>query len=1336
MGRSAPGSYRATPVQERFWLLHEMHPESPLCNETIVLRIAGPLEPARLQLALNQMVARHDALRTRFVEYEGVLEAEVAAESTECPQSYVDLLDSSEGAADADPAESLDRAARERFDLTRAPLIRATLIRLEARLHILLLVAHHVAIDGRSMFDLLPRELGLRYAGSAEIVVRDEHPALVSYAEFARQARDAESGEAATRDLEYWRSLLDGAPGVLSLPVDSHHPPRPSMRGIHVERRLAPDLRARVQTVAAELGVRAFDLTCAAFVAQLMRYSGKLDLVLGSPIANRGKEDRLDPLIGCCIDTQLLRPRFDDPPAFAAIARAIHAQRRQSYAHRSLSFGTLLDELSGARDPARNPLYQAMFNYMDFSVADVVFPGLEVQAARRALGTSMLDLSLDVTEEAGGYLLSLEANADVFDAPHVERMLGHFVALLGHALSDPETELGALQLLDAREQSLVTELSRGPALAEPEPRLFHAELWQRARAFAQATALRSDRTVLSYAMLYQRVAELARRLLDSGVQPGDFVIVRTMPDPVDSVVGILGVLSAGGAFVPLDSSHPAPRQRALVEDSGARFLVSESEAHARTLDAPLVHVPIHPRRTPDPRESARDALPQLPDVPGLRAEHPAYLLYTSGSTGRPKGVIVTHANLTHQLRARLARYDEPPSRMLAPYSFAFDSSLASLSWTLAVGGELRLLSEEDRHDLACMRGVIARERVTHLDVVPSLYAALLDGGGPRPFPDLRVVICGGEALPAAVVRRHWEVLPDTRLFNEYGPTEATVFASVHEIPRSVVEPNSPIGRPIPNCQCWVFDAFGAQAPLGHSGELLIGGSGVAKGYHDRVQETHERFMSHALAPQPGAKLYRTGDRVRYREDGLLEFLGRVDDQVQIRGHRVELGEIEEALCRLANVSSAAVVLREDGRGDARLYAYVVIEPGANADATVALESMASSLRAVLPSYMVPNVFVPMTSLPRSSNDKIDRNALPVVISGVHAPSAYVAPNTALERDLIAIFQEVLGGSTLGTRDNFFDLGGHSLLAVKLVDVIAKRTGRRISLADFVSEPTALAVARLLEGEGRAPGRNRSLEVIHAQGQGVAFVFVGSVGQARLLSQHLAPTRPMFGLNLFGLYEPGQPPEVDMERVVDAYLKELRSVRPRGPYAIAGYCEDAKIAIAMARKLKDDGEHVPLLALIDAVFSLATLIGPVQRGTPGSVSRRPRGLEAISRQLNRITRSVKQRYYHARRLLARSEHRIRQSLGLHMPLVLEHRLFFASYLEALANFRHPTISGDVALYLASEWGFSDEQLQRAKGVAVSQIPSSHELMFEGHQLVQLAAAVQRDLVSADAAVGAA
>ncbi|MFY0567872.1 MupA/Atu3671 family FMN-dependent luciferase-like monooxygenase [Archangium lansingense] len=1028
--RSLPLSFS----QQRLWYLDQLEPGNVAYNNPSALRLSGPLNAAALERALNEVVRRHEALRSTFVlEDSGPVQR--IAESLTVPLPVVPL--DVEGDRDEAIARWASEEARRPFDLAAGPLIRAALLRVDDTEHVLLVTPHHIVSDGWSA-GVMMKELAVLYAAFVSGAASPLPELTVQYVDYAAWQHEWLRGPALEKELSWWKQTLADVP-VLRLPTDKPRPAVQSYRGAQhrfiVPRRVADALGA----LAKREGATPFMVLMAAYQVLLSRYSGQEDFAVGTAVAGRSRPE-FESLVGCFINSLPLRAELSGDPSFVELLGRARRTALAAFAHQEAPFEKLVDALHVSRDLGHTPIFQTLLVLHNVPMPTVQLAGLTLSGMELHAGAAKLDLALELRETADGLWGGLEYNTDLFDAETIARMGGHFVRLLEGIAAAPEHRLSSLTLLsEAERRQLLVEWN--PTQASPSSatvlELFEAQVARTPDAPAVADA----GEVLSYRELAARSWRIASLLRRQGVGP-EHVVALALERPTDVVSSILGTLAAGGAWLPLDISNPPERLKLVLEDAGARVVLTREAMSGRFAlgeGRPVLAV-----------ESAASESAVLP---ASRAEphHAAYVLFTSGSTGRPKGVVVEHRQLVHATRARFEVYGTPG--ICVPLSpFTFDASLAGLFWTLLHGGTLRFPDSGVMDDPRALAASLAQHGVTHLIGVPVLYAQILAAAPAGGLSSLRAVTVGGEACPRDLVRAHHEALPNTALFNEYGPTEATIWSTVHKVDPADLG-SVPIGRAIPGARVYVLDERLQPIPVGVPGELYIGGAGVARGYLKRPELTSERFVADPFDTSSGARLYRTGDRVRWRKDGVLEFLGRQDGQVKVRGFRIETGEVEAALAAHSGLREVAVATREDGRGGRRLVGYVVPHqrPGPTADALRAF------LRERLPEYMVPSAFVEREVLPRTRNGKVDVGALPAPeLQPAVRSAAYVAPRNELEEQLARIWCEVLGVERVGVDDNFFELGGDSILSIQIV-TRAGRAGIELSPRQVFQNPT---VARL------------------------------------------------------------------------------------------------------------------------------------------------------------------------------------------------------------------------------------------------------------------------------------
>ncbi|MFP3939552.1 MAG: amino acid adenylation domain-containing protein, partial [Thermoanaerobaculia bacterium] len=1063
-GDGVPFRLPASYAQERLWFFYRWAPDDPLYNILAAVELEGRLDLGALTTALDALVVRHEVLRTGFEEESGRPVQRIHP-PRRAALPRVDLERLPPGVGRSESRRLAAAATRRAFDLRESPLWRAALVRLAPTSHALVMVLHHAIFDGWSTGVLL-RDLGALYAQHARGSAGSPppRPLPVQYADFAAWQRRWLTGDVLEAHLEFWRRRLEGVPERLELPTDRPRPAVQTTRGGTVRGPLSVPSGAGPARLAQDHGATPFMVLLAAFEAVLSRYSGQSRLAVGTPIANR-RHRKLEDLIGFFANTLVLDTDLAGDPAFSELLERAREVTLDAFAHQDLPFEKLVEDLKPSRDLGYSALFQVMFVFQNAPAPPLEGPGLTLRPLPIEGETAHFDLTLTVTD--GEPLeAKLSFNRDLFDETTARRLLEHLRRLLAAVARDPSSRLGELPLLGAGErQQLLREWNR-EVTTTPSERTLHGSFREQAERSPESEAVVCGAERVTYGELAGRADRLAARLVACGVRPGERVALL-LERSVETVVAVLGVLRAGGAYVPVDPAHPDERLRFLLGDAGPRLVVTHRELEER-LDPLDVQVLALDR---EPAGGASAAPPSEVPVPPGEA---AYVIYTSGSTGRPKGVVVTHRNAVRLFEATARRFGfGPEDTWTLFHSYAFDFSVWELWGALLHGGRLVVVpyltsrSPREVHDL------LARERVTVLNQTPTAFRELRRVAVEAAEPDrlaLRWVIFGGEALDAGTLRpwfeRHGDREP--RLVNMYGITETTVHVTFRPLAREDGESHgSAIGAAIPDLGLRLLDREGRPVPMGVSGEMSVAGAGVATGYLGRPGLTAERFVPDPWADAAGARLYRSGDLARYRADGGLEYLGRLDHQVKIRGFRIELGEVEAVLTEHPRVAAAVVLARGDARGEgSRLVAYAVPdEPGAEGPSGSEIRRHAA---ARLPDYMVPAAVVLLERLPMTPNGKLDRRALPEPDRGGETDGPAEAPRTATEEVLAALWEEVLGVEAVGVHDDFFALGGHSLLATQVVARATRSFGVEVSLRTLFERPTVAALAAAVE-ELRAAG---------------------------------------------------------------------------------------------------------------------------------------------------------------------------------------------------------------------------------------------------------------------------
>uniref|UniRef100_UPI0013DB290B non-ribosomal peptide synthase/polyketide synthase n=1 Tax=Pyxidicoccus caerfyrddinensis TaxID=2709663 RepID=UPI0013DB290B len=1023
--------------QQRVWFLDQLEPGSAAFNMPFTLELAGTLDAEAMRRALEALVHRHESLRTTFHgESEGPVQRINAPAPLE--MALVDLSGLPPEQRQTEARRRINAESLRPFDLAVRPLLRAMLLKLEERVHVLLLNVHHIVADGWST-SVLVRELGVVYSALASGQPFVLPPLPLQYADYAAWQRKWLEGAELERQLTWWRRQLDGAAQDLELPTDRPRHHHPSPPGALAQVLLPRELAAAVESFCNREGLTPFMLFLAAFQLLLSRYSGQDDISVGSPVAGRNRAE-LEDIVGFFLNTLVMRTRLDGDPTVRELLGRVREMALGAYAHQHVPF----EQLQPMRDLRQAPLFRVMFILQNTPPAELALPGLAMRSAPVGEHVAKFDLTLTLTRTPEGFEGALDYRADLFDASTAEQWVRHLRTLVEAIVAAPGKRLSALSLLSGEERQRLLVDWNATRADFPEA-CIHALFEAQVRRAPDARAASFEGQHLTYAQLDAKANQLAHALRRRGVGP-EVRVALSVERSLDIVVGLLGILKAGGAWVPVDPLLPRERLAFMLEDSGASVLLTQSVLLERF---PEAH---HARAFC--LDSEKDALARESTeapVTGVAPYHLAYLLYTSGSTGTPKGTAVEHRSVANLVTHEAVAYGiGPGSRVLQFASLSFDLSVEEIFTTLCSGASLLLAPLEKLMPGAPLQKLLREEALTVISLTPAALAATSADG----LPELRTVISGGEALPADVVAR-WA--PGRRLLNTYGPTEATVIATLAECVADGRVPS--IGRPLANVRAYVLDVRGEPVPLGVKGELYVGGVGVARGYAGRPALTAERFVPDRFSGEAGARLYRTGDVVRWREDGTLDFVGRADAQVKVRGFRIELGEVESALAKLPAVREAVVVAREDGPGGKRLVGYVVAHEGTQTDGA----ALRAALKETLPEYMVPSAIVVLPAMPLTPNGKVDRKALPAPdLAAASGRPDFIAPRTPAETLLAGIWSAVLGVEPVGLSDNFFELGGHSLLATQAISRIRAAFGVELPLRELFDSTTLADLAARVE----------------------------------------------------------------------------------------------------------------------------------------------------------------------------------------------------------------------------------------------------------------------------------
>ena len=1173
VGQSAPLSH----AQERLWFLEQLEGSLTAYNIPMSWRIHGTLNTEALRKSLEAIVLRHKPLRTTF-KHDGTMPVQIVQQLDRFELPVMDLRELDPSAKKLQLEQALLSEANGAFDLSRDVMLRSKLLRLEDNEHEFLLTMHHIASDGWSI-DVLSRELSTLYRhfrdapdGPTDDVTGLLDPLPVNYIDYTLWQRQNLSEHRIDGLLEYWQGELKDVP-ALELPTDRPRPSTASYQGSSIEVKLPEGLISKLESLCSSEQVTLQMLLLAAFESLLYRYSHQEDFAVGIPFAGR-EDSQLEDLIGFFVSTLVIRADLSGEPTFQELLSRVRQKSLAAYDHQALPLQVLLAELQPERHLSRPPLFQVMFQLLSRNEAGLMLQGLKVTHEDHGSNRVKFDLELHLSRHTGDISGSFRYSTELFDSETIQRMALHYVRLLESIAANPNQKVSQLEILTDQERTELLVGFNDTATDYPKDLCVHELFEQQVQRTPDAVALVFEDQQLTYSELNTRANRLARYLRFKGVgieTPVGMCLERSL----DLVVSILGILKAGASYVPLDAGYPTKRLEYMLKNARIEHLVTYSELLEKVPKTDRIDICIDT----DTKQIANQESEDL-DLE-LDSGNLAYVIFTSGSTGEPKGVMIEHRSI-----ARLVFQDSYAEfgrdrvlLQLAPISF--DASTFEL-WGALLHGAKLVIPNPGLHDGGMIQGLIRRHGVTTMWLTSSLFNQIVEDD-PRNLLGLDELLTGGEALSPTHVKSAFDSLGNNvTIVNGYGPTESTTFACCYRIPSSLKSSKSsiPIGRPISNTQAYILDASQQLVPMGILGELYIGGDGLARGYLNRPDLTAERFVPNPFSQDPHSRLYRTGDRCRWRADGNLEYLGRIDNQVKLRGFRIELGEIESTLASHPAIAQCVVILREDRPRDKRLVAYYT----ASGEIHPSIAQLREHLQASLPEYMIPSAFVRLDALPLTPSGKIDRRALPVPdMKDIDAQEHYTPPRNGMEEELVEIWQEILGIERIGIHDNFFSLGGHSLLAVQLFNTINQRFQKTLplslvfqrgsiaqlasSLVEASDESAIARVVRLSSGGGSGP---KLIVMPGLHGQVLYALKLVERLETRFDIYGLEPNLSSNHLETFG----------EFRRLASEYLKIILKHQPSGPYNFVGYCYGGILGYEIARQLQQRGHRVDFIGVID------------------------------------------------------------------------------------------------------------------------------------------------------------
>ena len=1160
-------------AQQRLWFLDQLEPGSSTYNISSAFHLYGAPNVLALEQSLNEIIKRHESLRTTFSAVDGQ-PLQVVVDDSSFKLPLIDLSILQETGRQSEIHRIAAEEASRPFDLTQGPLFRVTLLKADEEDHVLLLTMHHIISDGWSM-GVLFRELSTLYNAFSKGHLYHLPELPIQYTDFAVWQRQWLQGEVLETQLNYWKQKLDNTLPALELPADRLRPAMQMYRGARKSLRLPKSLTAQLKKLSNDEATTLFMTVLAAFQTLLYRYTGQKKILVGSPIANRNRTE-IEGLIGFFVNTLVIKTDISGELSFRELLGRVREVALEAYAHQDLPFEKLVEALQPERDLSRSPLIQVMFSLQNAPTKPLELTGLRVSPLAIGYDTAKFDLSLYLWEVEDEIQGSIEYSIDLFDDARIAYMIGHYQTLLESIIANPDQLISKLPLLTRREQHQLLVDWNDTGVDYPKDRCIHELFEEQAKRTPDAIAVVFGEQMIPYQELNRRANQLAHHLRTLGVGPEVLAGICTERS-IEMMVGLLGIIKAGGAYVPLDPTYPKDRLAFMLQDSGISVLLTQKRL--------LAALPEHGAKVicldSDWKLIAKQSDKNFDS--GATVRNLAYVIYTSGSTGRPKGVLGLHRGAINRFTWMWQTYPfEAGEVCCQKTSISFVDSIWEILGPLLKGIKLVIIPDEVVKEPIRFIKYLADQDITRILAVPSYLRVILETHPDlqKRLPKLKLWISSGEILSKELCQRFYEKMPQSLLLNLYGSSEVSADVTWYDTsPMNPEHLSVPIGRPIANIQIYILDPDLQPVPIGVPGELHIGGDGLAAGYLNLSQITENAFIPNPFSDKPDSRLYKTGDNGRWLLDGNIEFIGRVDHQVKIRGFRIEMGEVEAVVNKHPDVDDSVVVAREDRPNEKRLLAYFV----KNRKRALTIDALRRYLKQKLPDYMVPSAFVLLDALPLMPNGKVDRRALPAPEKvRQESTESFVKLRDELELQLTKIWEKVLGIKNVGIKNNFFDLGGHSLLAVRLFAQIHKIFGKDLPLATIFQAPTVEQLASVLRQKGWSSPWS-SLVPMQPSGSRLPFFCThgcgGIVFHMHGLVRHLFPEQPFYGLKAQGL-ESGQAPHTRIEDMAAFYIKEIQTIQPDGPYLIGSSGRGGAIVLEMVQQLKLQGQSVALLVLIN------------------------------------------------------------------------------------------------------------------------------------------------------------
>ncbi len=1166
--------------QQRLWFVQQVYPNSAVYNYSERYCFKGKLNVDFLLKSIQEVCNNQDLLKTT---YEVVNDTAILNYHPEMKVGVTqyNFSDNEESEARVRANEVMYTDARKPFDLEKAPMVRVVLIKIKEQEHFLLFTLHHISTDKWSM-RVLRDQIAQCYkdlvAGN-EISIQKQEIQFLDYAYWQKKQKVDEF------QIAYWKDKLKGEIPKLNLPSDKARPLKQTFEGgASYTQEFSKELSARILNLSKKLETTPYVLMLSVYYLFLYKYTGQYDILIGTPIASRDQKV-LEDLIGFFNDTIVLRTQLDGDMSFKELVASVKTTTLEAFSNKDVPFDRLVKELKIERSLSLNPFFQAMFLYHAVPESPSFGDTVNVEHEFYGAGVSKFDLTVYISEENNILTSTFEYTSDLFEEKTINRFQEYYKILLEGVTANPEQHLQEITMLTTEERQLFLSQKNDTNNPFPGFQAIHDIISDAGNKSLDAVALKFNTESLTYGELLYKSNGLATEIIKH-TSGENKTVALCIEQSLEMIVGMLAILKAGCAYLPIDPEYPEQRIDYVLNDADTELVLTQSHLKTRftSFSNPVIDI-----------ENVEVKTESQVVLPKVKENDIAYIIYTSGSTGKPKGVPVSHKNIINSTSGRLNFYEENPSSFLLMSSISFDSSKAGIFWTLCTGGKLVIAEKRIEQDISKIEALISREKVSHTLMLPTLYNILLDYADAVELHSIKSVIVAGEACSPLLCAKHFETLENTKLYNEYGPTEATVWCIAHKIEKTDLSGPIPIGKPVANSQIYLLDKQLKMVPFGAVGEIYIGGEGLSGKYINSADLTLESYVQNPFSSDIEDKLYKTGDLAKYRLDGAIEFLGRSDEQVKIRGYRIELDEVENSIKENPTINEVVVIVDEQPNSPKRLNAYIT-----TLKEKITNQEIKTFLKVRIPDYMVPAVIVQLSEIPKLPNGKVDKKSL-LKIKPVKEAIEEEQPKTALEQNLLDIWKQVLRIDEIGVNDNFFDLGGDSILSIQFI-ARAKKQGIVLSpnqifdyqtvkeLASYVSEKEKQHEEWSYLVALKKEGTKKPLFCIHAGGGHVFFY--------NTLKNHIDEDRPIYALQASGVYG-NHRMHRSIEEMATDYLTAMQSIQPEGPYNILVYCFSVAVGHEMMIQLNKLNQKANLIVM-------DTMADPWNLNTPERFRMRVKG----------------------------------------------------------------------------------------------------------------------------------